>query len=118
MESIADLRAECAQLPYSQETFPFNDHTLVFKVAGHMYALTDLSSPDLRLSVKVNPERGEALRATYLAIQPGYHLNKRHWITLHLDGSVPDALVRDLLHGSHALVMAGLNSCQRQELGL
>lgn len=116
VESVADLRAECAKLPHSQETFPFDPTTLVFKVAGKMYALTDISAEDL--SLKVKPERGEELRAAYPAITAGYHLNKRHWVTLRLDGSLPDDLVRELLRGSHALVVAGLPRARREELGL
>ncbi|GAA5504192.1 hypothetical protein Dxin01_03961 [Deinococcus xinjiangensis] len=118
VESVADLRAECAKLPHSQETFPFDPTTLVFKVAGKMYALTDISAEDLSLSLKVKPERGEELRAAYPAITAGYHLNKRHWVTLRLDGSLPDDLVRELLRGSHALVVAGLTRAAREELGL
>ncbi|GGK97579.1 MmcQ/YjbR family DNA-binding protein [Deinococcus radiotolerans] len=122
MQSITDLRAHCAQLPHSQETFPFDATTLVFKVgpagAGKMYALTDVQADPVTVSVKVPPERGEELRAAHDAITPGYHLNKRHWVTVTLDGRVPDELIRDLITGSHALVVRGLTRAQRQELSL
>ncbi|THF88898.1 MmcQ/YjbR family DNA-binding protein [Deinococcus sp. KSM4-11] len=118
MHSIADLRAACAALPHSQETFPFGMTTLVLKVAGKVYALTDVNGDPLTLSLKVRPERGDELRASYDAIVPGYHLNKRHWITVTLDGRVPDGLVRELLAGSHALVVKGLTRATRAELGL
>ncbi|MFC3833181.1 MULTISPECIES: MmcQ/YjbR family DNA-binding protein [Deinococcus] len=117
MQSIADVRAACAALPHSQETFPFGPTTLVFKVAGKMYALTDIHADPVTVSVKVRPERGDELRAAHDAITPGYHLNKRHWITVTLDGRVPGDLVRELLAGSHALVVAGLTRAQRAELG-
>lgn len=115
MQTVADLRAACADLPGSQETFPFDASTLVFKVAGRMYALTDLGAEPLTLSLKVRPEDGEALRAGYSGIAAGYHLNKRHWVTLTLD-RVPQALVAELLRGSYALVVAGLTRAQRREL--
>ncbi|KQR04729.1 MmcQ/YjbR family DNA-binding protein [Deinococcus sp. Leaf326] len=115
MQTVAELRAACAELRGSQETFPFGASTLVFKVAGRMYALTDLGADPLTLSLKVRPERGEALRAEYPGIVPGYHLNKRHWVTLTLD-AVPQALATELLRGSYALVVAGLTREQRRGL--
>ncbi len=118
MRSIADVRAACAGLPGSSETFPFGATTLVFKVGGKMYALTGITDDPVTLSLKVRPEHGEELRAVHPAIRPGYHLNKRHWITATLDGTVPDALLRDLLSGSHALVVASLTRAQRAQLGL
>ncbi|MBZ9714067.1 MmcQ/YjbR family DNA-binding protein [Deinococcus multiflagellatus] len=118
MKSMAELRAACAALTGSQETFPFDATTLVFKVGGKMYALTDIQAEPLTLSLKVRPEQGDELRAAWPAIAPGYHLNKRHWITVTLDGTVPDELVAELLRGSHALVTAGLTRAARAELGL
>ncbi|MFC4426681.1 MmcQ/YjbR family DNA-binding protein [Deinococcus navajonensis] len=118
MQSIADVREACAALPHSQETFPFDATTLVFKVGGKMYALTDLQSDPVTLSLKVRPEEGEALRAAHEAITPGYHLNKRHWVTLTLDGSLPAGLGQSLLAGSHTLVVSGLTRAARAELGL
>ncbi|WP_104989645.1 MmcQ/YjbR family DNA-binding protein [Deinococcus sp. NW-56] len=117
MHSTADVRGICAALPGSRETFPFDATTLVFKVAGKMYALTDLTADPVTLSLKVRPEDGEALRAADPAITPGSHLNKRHWVTVTLDGTVPEAVVRELLAGSHALVVAGLTRAQRAGLG-
>ncbi|MFC4638108.1 MmcQ/YjbR family DNA-binding protein [Deinococcus hohokamensis] len=118
MQSIADVRAACAALPHSQETFPFDATTLVFKVGGKMYALTDLQSDPVTLSLKVRPEQGDDLRAAHPAIAPGYHLHKRHWVTLTLDGSLPPGLDQALLAGSHALVVSGLTRAVRAELGL
>jgi predicted DNA-binding protein (MmcQ/YjbR family) len=121
MRSIGDLRTAAAGLPHSRETFPFGETTLVFKVGaasgGRMYALTDILADPPSLSLKVTPERGEELRAEYAAIQPGYHLNKRHWVTVTLGGTVPDTLLRELLAGSHALVVRGMTRAERAELG-
>lgn len=120
MDSVAALREVCAALPHSQETFPFGLDTLVLKVGGKIYALCDLKADPLTLSLKVRPERGDELRATYSAITPGYHLNKRHWITLRLGGApdelVPDELSRELLRASYNLVAGGLTRAQRAEL--
>lgn len=118
MKSMAELRAACAALTGSQETFPFDATTLVFKVGGKMYALTDIQAEPLALSLKVRPAQGDELRVAWPAIAPGYHLNKRHWITVTLDGTVPHELVAELLRGSHALVTAGLTRAARAELGL
>ena len=116
MQRIAEIRAACAALPGSQETFPFDATTLVFKVAGKMYALTDVQGDPVTLSLKCDPARAEALRAEHAAIQAGYHLNKRHWNTLTLDGTLPDALVRELLRHSYDLVVKGLPRAQRAAL--
>lgn len=116
MQTVADVRAACADLRGSQETFPFDATTLVFKVAGKMYALADLRADPLTLSLKVRPEDGAALRGEHPGVAAGYHLNKRHWVTLTLD-AVPEGLAAELLRGSHALVLAGLTRAQRQALG-
>ncbi|GHF56682.1 putative DNA-binding protein (MmcQ/YjbR family) [Deinococcus metalli] len=121
MLSIPDVRAACASLPHSHETFPFGLTTLVFKVGGpgwsRMYALLGLDDDPPAVSLKVAPERGDELRAAYDAVSGAPHLNKRHWISVPLDGRVPDAVVRDLLAASHALVVRGLTRAQRAELG-
>lgn len=116
MQSVTEIRAACGALAGSRETFPFDATTLIFKVGGKMYALTDLTGDPVALSVKVRPEHGEALRATYPAIVPGHHLNKRHWVTLTLDGRLPADLARELLTGSHALVVGGLTRAGRAAL--
>lgn len=118
MQTVAELRAACGRLACSQETFPFGPTTLVWKVGGKVYALSGITGDPLKLSLKVRPAHGDGLRAAHAAIVPGYHLNKRHWVTLTLDGSLPDALVGELLAGSHALVVAGLTRAARAELGL
>jgi predicted DNA-binding protein (MmcQ/YjbR family) len=126
MQTVQLLREACARLPGSAETFPFDLHTLVFKVGGKMYAVASLNSEPLALSLKCDPQRAEELREQYSDILPGYHLNKRHWNTLTLgtgqpDGladGLPDELVAELLAHSYALVVASLTRVQRQELGL
>jgi predicted DNA-binding protein (MmcQ/YjbR family) len=93
MLTIAAICEHCRDKPGSQETFRFGMTTLVFKVAGKMYALCGIGGDPLERSLKCNPEEAEALRERYPAVRPGYHLNKRHWNTVTLDGSVEDARV-------------------------
>ena len=76
----------------------------MFKVRGKMFALAQLERKPLKVSVKCEPELGEQLRGTYDEIEPGYHLNKRHWLTVTCGGAADDKLVRELVAGSYDLV--------------
>ncbi len=111
------LRDLCLGFPGAVEEFPFTAEHSVFKVAGKMFAISALGREPLEVSVKCEPELAIALRESYDAIRPGYHLNKRHWNTITLDGSLPDQLVRDLIEDSYDLVVSGLPKHVRQELG-
>ncbi len=111
------LRAAFLSFAGAEETFPFGPRTSVFKVAGKMFALSQLGAESLRVSVKCEPELAIQLRDTYAAIRPGYHLNKRHWNTVTLDGSLPDKLVRDLVEDSYDLVVSALPKRTRTQLG-
>jgi len=108
-----ELKAEFLALPGAVEDFPFGDEVSVFKVAGKMFALCNLDGDPLQLSIKCEPELAVRLRATYPAIAPGYHLNKRHWNTVTLDGSLPDPMVTDMLGDSYDLVVASLPKARR-----
>ena len=112
----ARLRRWCLARPGATEEFPFDRHTSVFKVAGKVFALSNLRGRPLRVSVKCDPELAAQLRISYPAVAPGYHLNKRHWNTITLDGSLDDALVFDMLEDSYDLVVAGLPRAARQAL--
>jgi predicted DNA-binding protein (MmcQ/YjbR family) len=111
-----DLRRRCLALPGAVEEFPFGAGTSVFKVAGRMFAISALAAEPLDVSVKCEPEMAERLRDTYPAIRPGYHLNKRHWNTITLDGSLPDGMVADMIEDSYDLVVAGLPRAARRRL--
>lgn len=117
MRDIESVRQALLDRPSAEETYPFDITTMVAKVAGKMFALLDLTSAPPQVSLKCDPERGALLRAEHPAIAPGYHLNKRHWITLTLDGSLDDALVNELIDESYRLVVAGLTRAERQRLG-
>ena len=114
--AVESLREHCRIKPGSQETFPFDLHTLVFKVAGKMYALCGIGGDTLELSLKCNPDEAEALRSAYPAVKPGYHLNKRHWNTVTLDGTVEDEVILEWLDGSYERVVAGLTRRDREAL--
>ena len=113
----AELRDRCLSLRGAEETFPFGPNTSVFKVAGKMFALSQLSADSLRVSVKCDPELAVGLRGAHEAVLPGYHLNKRHWNTVIIDGSLPDEAIRDMIEDSYDLVVSKLPAARRRDLG-
>jgi predicted DNA-binding protein (MmcQ/YjbR family) len=112
----AQLRRWCLGQRGAVEDFPFGPETSVFKVGGKVFAISGLGRTPLEVSVKCEPELALDLRASYAAIRPGYHLNKRHWNTLTLDRSLPDQLVRDLVEDSYDLVVSALPKRTRMQL--
>jgi predicted DNA-binding protein (MmcQ/YjbR family) len=112
-----DLRAWCLEQPGAVEEFPFGPETSVFKVARKIFAISALDRTPLNVSVKCEPELAVALRASHPAIRPGYHLDKRHWNTVTLDGSLPDHIVRDMIEDSYDLIVSALPKRMREELG-
>ncbi len=115
--SPAELRDYCLSFPGAEETFPFGPTTSVFKVAGKMFALSQPDADSLRVSLKCEPRLAEALRAAHAAVTPGYHLNKRHWNTVTIDGSVPEEAIRDMIEDSYDLVVSKLPQARRRALG-
>jgi predicted DNA-binding protein (MmcQ/YjbR family) len=111
------LRKLCLGFPGASETFPFGPEHSVFKVEGKLFAISALRAPPLRVSLKCEPDLAEQLRAAHPAIAPGYHLNKRHWNTVTLDGSVSDAMVRDMVEDSYDLIVAAMPRATRERLG-
>ncbi|HWE33615.1 MAG TPA: MmcQ/YjbR family DNA-binding protein [Solirubrobacteraceae bacterium] len=113
----AGLRSHCLTFPGSEETFPFGPQTSVFKVAGKMFALSRLRNEPLSISVKCEPQLAEQLREAHAAVIPGYHLNKRHWNTISIDGSLSDQMIRDMIEDSYDLVVSALPRKTRLALG-
>ena len=111
------LREWCLRQAGALEDFPFGPEHSVFKVAGKIFAISALDRTALDVSVKCDPELAVELRHTYPAIRPGYHLNKRHWNTITLDGSLPDQLVRELIEDSYDVVVSALPMRVREQLG-
>ncbi len=108
--------AACGGMPGAVEDYPFGAEVAVFKVAGKMFALVAMGPPPGGVSLKCDPDLAVALRRRYAAITAGYHLNKRHWNTVTLDGSVPEDELLDLIDHSYELVVARLPRTERDKL--
>ena len=113
-----ELRHACLNKPGAFEDYPFGEQVSVFKIAGKVFAITDLDGDPLEVSLKCDPDLADALRSAHAAIRPGYHLNKRHWNTVTLDGTIADDDVDDMIQDSYDLVAAKLTRTQREEIGL
>jgi predicted DNA-binding protein (MmcQ/YjbR family) len=113
----AALRRCCLGHPGAIEEFPFGPEHSVFKVAGKIFAISPLERTPLEVSLKCDPGLAVELRRSHPAIRPGYHLDKRHWNTVTLDGSLPDGLVRDLVEDSYDLVVSARPKRVREALG-
>ena len=113
----AALRRRCLSLRGSTETFPFGPETSVFKVAGKMFALSRLAGDPLEISLKCEPALADQLRDAHPAVRPGYHLNKRHWNTVTIDGSIADQLVEEMIEDSYDLVVSQLSQSRQRALG-
>lgn len=113
--NIEEFREYCLQKKGVEESFPFDSSTLVFKVAGKMFALTGLDR-DFAINLKCDPEKAIELRAKYPSVQPGYHMSKKHWNTVNIDGSVDDQLICEWTDHSYELVVKSLTKAKREEL--
>lgn len=117
--NIQQLYEFCLSKKAVTEHFPFDEDTLVFKVGGKMFCLTSLKewengSPALNL--KGDPERNEELRAEYEAINPGFHMSKTHWNTVHFNSDVPDKMICNLINDSYDLVFKSLTKKIQKEI--
>ena len=99
-----ELREWCLSMPGAIEDFPFAPETSVFKIDKKVFALSRLGAAPLKVSLKCDPTLGESLRDSYTSIVPGYHLNKRHWLTITLGEDFEDRQLRDLIQDSYDLV--------------
>lgn len=113
--NIEEFREYCIQKPGVTEEFPFDEETLVFKVMGKMFALTNLVG-EWNLALKCDPEWAIELREQFPAIRPGYHMNKVHWNTVAMDGSLSQKLILELIDHSYQLVVAKLPGKLKNEL--
>ncbi len=110
----AAVLARCCSLPGATEGYPFGEGALVFKVGGKMFAILSAEG----VSLKCDPVFAVAFREQYPAVTAGYHLDKRHWNTVVLDGTVPSDVLDEWINDSYQLVMAGLTKAQRGTLTL
>ena len=108
----------CMAKQAATEGFPFDEHTLVLKVGGKMFAIISLDDTPQRISLKCDPERAIELREQYASITAGYHLNKQLWNTIVMDGEVLLAMLRELVDHSYDLIVASLPRKKRIECGL
>lgn len=115
--NIEEYRDYCIGLPATSEGFPFDESTLVFKVANKMFALSNITTFD-RINLKCDPENAIQLREQYSAVTPGFHMSKRHWNTIVLDGSISDQLIFDWIKDSYDLVVQSLPRKVRLEFEL
>jgi len=106
--NIETLREYCMARPGATESFPFDEVTLVFKVGNKIFALADMESRPTTLALKCDPERAVQLRETYTTVVPGYHLNKKHWNTITIDGSIRSSEVQGWIDHSYELVRKSL----------
>jgi predicted DNA-binding protein (MmcQ/YjbR family) len=113
---LSELQAILRAKPGASEEYPFGPETLVLKVGGKMFALLGLHDTPLRLTLKCEPSYAEVLRAEYEAVTPGYYMNKQHWNTISLDGSLPEGLLLRLIDDSYRLVVQGLSRRVQQHL--
>lgn len=112
---MATLQRYLLDKPDSREDTPFGPDVLVYKVRSKLFAILIPGNP-IRLNLKCDPQQALILREQYPAVMPGYHMNKRHWNTLLLDGSLSTDLIRHLIDHSFALVVAGMP--KKQQIGL
>lgn len=113
--TLEAFRAHCMRKPGFSEDFPFGPETLVFRVAGKIFALMDADAFQ-SVNLKCDPERAIELREQYEGIVPGYHMNKQHWNTVDAKGAVPGKLVLELADHSYELVKASLPKKVREAL--
>ncbi|MDZ7806031.1 MAG: MmcQ/YjbR family DNA-binding protein [Gracilimonas sp.] len=105
----------CSDLPGTTKEFPFDENTLVFKVMGKMFALTDVETFE-SINLKCDPEKALELRIAFDEIKPGYHMNKKHWNTLTTSGSLTDDLIFELIDHSYKLVVEKLPRKLKEQL--
>ena len=115
--NIDTFRDFCLNKKGVTEELPFGPDTLVFKVIGKMFALASLDEIPLRANLKCDPEKTIELRETHdQSILPGYHMNKKHWNTIKLDGTVPAKEISRMIDNSYGLVVKSLKKSERDQL--
>jgi len=113
---LAQFREYCLSKPRATEGTPFGPDVLVFKVRGKMFALAALEEVPTTVNLKCDPDLALELRDRYEQIQPGYHMNKKHWNTVEIESGIPDAEVREMIDHSYELVTESLSKAERKKL--
>jgi len=113
--NIESYRDFCMNLAGVTESFPFDETTLVFKVMNKMFAITD-TMDEFKIAIKCDPEMAEYRRARYPSVKPGYHLNKKHWNTVVVEGDISDSILQQWILESYNLIVNGLPKKSKEEL--
>ena len=114
--NVETLREYCLSKKGAKEDFPFGETTLVFKVMNKMFLLVSLNASPLQFNAKCDPDKAIELRELYDAVQPGYHMNKKHWNTIIIDGSIPQKLLKEMIDDSYELIVQSLPKKEREKL--
>lgn len=114
--NIEEIREYCISKPGVTEGFPFNDTALVFKVAGKMFALLDLSEEARGITLKCDPGLALELREQYPGVTPAWHFNKKHWNGINLSGNISDNDIRNWIDHSYGIVVESLPESKRKTL--
>ncbi|MDF2717394.1 MAG: hypothetical protein K0R28_4319 [Paenibacillus sp.] len=112
-----ELAAYCLTKKGAREDYPFGPDPLVIKVGSKMFALLSDHDGFDNIALKCDPETAYLLRQQYSAVKPGYHLNKQHWNTVVIDGTVPDDEIRDMIDHSYTIVVRKLTRAEKEQLG-
>lgn len=116
MSILEEVRSHLLQKPGATEDWPFAPEVPVYRVMGKMFALVWVRDNPPRMNLKLDPEHAEILRDVYEAVTPGYHMNKRHWSTITLDGSIPQDELFEWIDESYDLIVAALPMRKKQAL--
>jgi predicted DNA-binding protein (MmcQ/YjbR family) len=113
---VESFREYCLAKPSTSESTPFGEDVLVFKVAGKMFALAALDEVPATVNLKCDPDLALELRDQYEQVRPGYHMNKKHWNTVEIEGGIPEAELRRMIDHSYELVVKSLPKTARAKL--
>ena len=115
---LEQFREYCLSKPHVTEGTPFGEEVIVFKVGSKIFALASLDEVPARVNLKCDPDRALGLRDRFEEVQPGYHMNKKHWNTVTIEGAIPPRELRAMIDHSYELVVASLTRKERERLGL
>ncbi len=114
--NIEELREYCLSLKNAEEAMPFGPDILLFKIGGKIFLLVGLDNNPLQFNVKCDPEKAVELRERYDCVIPGYHMSKKHWNTIIINGVIPEKLIRQWITDSYNLVISGLSKAEQKRL--
>ncbi|MDH5218825.1 MAG: MmcQ/YjbR family DNA-binding protein [Gammaproteobacteria bacterium] len=112
------LEKYLSQCKATEASFPFGPEAMVFKIMGKMFALVSQNEKNSQVTLKCKPADAEILTSQFESIVPGYHMNKKHWITISLNGEIPEEMILDLADGSYGLVTSKLTRADKNKLNL